>query len=93
MEKKKQVFEHVSAEEAKKIRAYGGGESMTSGSGSLCPPSGATDPWAVCQLKHEGEKCCYRDHAGMEVYGTCVFGGGFGEVNRLKCVERPISKK
>lgn len=35
-DKKKPTFDQVSAEEAKKPRAYKDGESMTSGSGAIC---------------------------------------------------------
>ena len=86
-DKKKPTFEPVSAEEAKRIRAYNGGESMTSGSGVECT-SGSTDPYAVCQLSHYGQECCYLRN-GEEIHGVCDWAGGFVEVGRLVCTDHP----
>ena len=85
---KKGVFEILSAEEAKKIRAYSGGESLTSGDDGYNCPSG-TGAFSQCQSSHEGAKCCYYDEAGNVVRGVCVFAGGFGDVYRLKCSNLP----
>lgn len=69
--KKNPIFEPVSAEEAKKIRSYKGGESLTSGSGAICE-SGISDPWQACISMSSGAECCYYEN-GQEKRGKCVF--------------------
>lgn len=87
-DKNQPIFEPISPEEAKQIRAYRESRNLTSGSGIECP-SGSADAYTVCQTSHSGAECCYLDNAGNEVHGVCVFGGGFVEVDRLKCSNLP----
>lgn len=73
-DKKKPIFEPITPEEAKKIKASGTYDSWDSG--VLCT-SGSTDRYEVCQEKYHGADCCYLDNAGNEIYGKCDWAGGF----------------
>ena len=70
---KKGVFEPVSAEEAKKIRAYENGNGGSWESGIECASGG--DAVELCFGKYPGAPCCYL-YNGKEVYGKCVYFNG-----------------
>lgn len=78
-ENKKVVFEPISAEEAKKIRAAGN-DRMYPPSGLECE-SGGDRLYDPCEGKEEGEWCCYDD--GKFVYGKCH---EIYEEGRLRCI-------
>lgn len=83
--KKKPIFEPVSAEEAKKIRASGDKEGRWD-SGVLCE-SGVIGPQQACIGKGIGAACCYmRD--GEELHGKCVEFGSYppDTLLSMKCV-------
>ena len=76
--KKKPVFEPVSAEEAKKIRATANHDVPPSG---LECPSGGDREYDSCSGKNEGDWCCF--DSGNKNYGHCSH--EFGSQSRLKC--------
>lgn len=90
--KKKMVFEMVSAEEAKKIRASVSDSRSSWDSGVLCE-SGVSDPWQACISKPGGATCCYYKN-GQQCHGICVETGGSPPDSFLtvKCKTEPFDK-
>ncbi len=75
---KKPVFEPVSAEEAKKIRATAGEDVPPSG---LECPSGGDREYDSCYGKNEGDWCCI--DLGEKNFGRCRYESG--SYSKLKC--------
>lgn len=86
-EKMKPTFEPVSAEEAKKIRAFR--ESVNMQSGTVDCGSGSHDPYAVCSGKAEGAGCCLTMPNGQNVIGYCAKNVSGTEDGGLKCITNP----
>lgn len=84
--KTKSIFEPISSEDAKKIKAYAEGGRYDSG---VECPSGGVDESAACQGKPEGAECCYYGHNGP-VRGTCQYDGPGTVAMPYKCVEHYI---
>lgn len=82
---KKPTFEPVSAEEAKKIRAFR--EKVDMLSGTVDCGSGFRDPYVACYGKAEGEGCCMRPN-GQDVFGVCAPTSGTTAF-QLKCISDP----
>ena len=88
--KKKPIFEPVSAEEAKKIRAFK--EGISPKSGTVDCGSGFHDSYASCATKNYGEACCLTLPNGENVIGYCAnnINSESGTTDgTLKCITNP----
>lgn len=83
--KNKTVFEPVSAEEAKKIRAYR--ENIITQSGAIDCGSGSHDPYSSCIGKPEGVECCVTRPNGQNEIGICA--NASGTDGNLMCITDP----
>ena len=81
-DKKKPTFEPISAEEAKKIRAYG--ESREAPPSGLECQSGGDRMYEPCLGKSEGAWCCYMENGG-NVYGRCIVDNSGPALLHLRC--------
>lgn len=69
MESKKPIFQPVSAEEAKRIRATAGKTTDYPPSGLECT-SGEESRYSACRNKPAQEWCCWNDNSTIR-YGRC----------------------
>lgn len=84
--KKKPIFESISVEEAKKIRAYDGGRDNPP-SGLQCA-SGGDWVYETCLGQYPGAWCCHLEN-GREVYGKCERDYNGPALMELRCVTNP----
>lgn len=84
-EKMKPTFEPVSAEEAKRIRAFR--DVVESQSGTVDCGSGFIDPYVACSGKGPGVGCCFRPNS-QDVFGICAPASGT-VAYPLKCITNP----
>lgn len=82
---KKPTFEPVSAEEAKKIRAYR--EKIITQSGGIDCGSGSHDSYGSCIGKPEGVPCCVTKPNGQNEIGICARESGTD--SNMKCITDP----
>lgn len=79
---KKPIFESISVEEAKKIRAYDGGRDNPP-SGLQCA-SGGDWVYETCLGQYSGAWCCHLENGG-KVYGRCEIDYTGPALMELKC--------